>query len=52
MNGFAWGVIAICLSLIGLCAQKFGITNVLMFLSVLPVITSYIIKYIPDELTD
>ncbi len=52
MNGFAWGVIAICLSLIGLCAQKFGITNVLMFLSVLPAITSYIIKYIPDELTD
>ncbi|MCD8378683.1 MAG: MFS transporter [Candidatus Gastranaerophilales bacterium] len=52
MNGFAWGVIAISLSLIGLCAEKFGITNVLMFLSVFPAITSYIIKYIPDEITD
>ena len=27
MNGFAWGVVAISLSLIGLTAQKYGITS-------------------------
>lgn len=46
MNGFAWGVVAVALSLIGLCAQKFGITNVLMVLSIFPAITSYIIRYL------
>ena len=50
MNGFAVGVIAVFLSLIGLCAEKFGITNVLMFLSVIPFLVSHIIKYIPAKL--
>lgn len=50
MNGFAWGVIAIFLSLIGLCAQKFGITNVLMTLAIIPAVSSFIVKYIPDEI--
>lgn len=49
MNGFAWGIVAVSLSLIGLCAQKFGITNVLLVLSVIPAVSSYIIKYLPDE---
>lgn len=48
MNGFAWGVVAVFLSLIGLCAQKFGITNVLMILSLIPALSSYIIKYLPE----
>ena len=46
MNGFAWGVVAVCLSLIGLCAQKYGITNVLMILSLFPALTSYIVRYV------
>lgn len=46
MNGFAWGVVAVCLSLIGLCAQRYGITNVLMVLSLFPAVTSYIVKYV------
>lgn len=46
MNGFAWGVVAVCLSLIGLCAQRYGITNVLMVLALFPAITSYIVKYV------
>lgn len=50
MNGFAWGVIAICLSFIGLCAQNFGIMNVLVILSIIPAISSYIIKYLPDNI--
>ena len=50
MNGFAWGVIAVFLSLIGICAQKYGITHVLVVLSTVPVLTSYIIRYIPQKL--
>lgn len=49
MNGFAWGLVGIALSLIGLCAQHFGITNVLLVLSFIPAIFSFIIKYLPDE---
>ena len=46
MNGFAWGVVAISLSLIGLTAQHYGITNVLIILSIFPVISSILIKYL------
>lgn len=49
INGFAWGVVAIALSVIGISAQHFGITNVLMVLSVLPAVSSYIIRYLPEE---
>ena len=49
INGFAWGVVAIALSVIGISAQHFGITNVLMVLSLLPAVSSYIIRYLPDE---
>lgn len=50
INGFAWGVVAIALSIIGISAQHFGITNVLIVLSILPVLSSYTIKYLPDEI--
>ena len=49
INGFAWGVVAIALSVIGISAQHFGITNVLIVLSVIPAISSYIIKYLPAD---
>ena len=49
MNGFAWGIVAVALSIIGLCAQKFGITNVLIALSVIPAVSSFIINYLPEE---
>ena len=49
MNGFAWGVVAILLSAIGLCAQHFGITNVLMFLALFPAICSYTVRFLPDK---
>ena len=49
INGFAWGVVAIALSVIGLCAQNFGITNVLIALSFLPALSSYVIKYLPEN---
>ena len=46
MNGFAWGVVAISLSLIGLTAQEYGITNVLIILSLFPVLASPLIQYL------
>lgn len=48
MNGFAWGVVAVCLSLIGLCAQKFGITNVLMVLAIFPALSSYVVRFVKE----
>lgn len=44
MNGFAWGIVAICLSLIGLTAQKYGIINVLVLLSMFPVLSTLLVK--------
>ena len=49
INGFAWGVVAIALSVIGISAQHFGITNVLIVLSCLPALSSYIIRFLPEE---
>lgn len=46
MNGFAWGVVAILLSFIGLTAQQYGITNVLVALSLFPVFTTVLVKYL------
>ena len=48
MNGFAWGIAAVMLSFVGLCAQKFGITNVLVIISFLPAVSSYVVKFIKD----
>ena len=49
INGFCWGIIALCLSMLGLIAEKFGIVNVLIVLTVLPVVSSFAIKYLKDE---
>lgn len=46
MNGFAWGVVAILLSFIGLTAQQYGITNVLVVLSLFPVFATVLVKYL------
>lgn len=40
INGFSWGVIAVVMSLLGFVAENFGITNVLIFVSVIPAITA------------
>ena len=40
INGFSWGVIAIVMSLLGFVAEKFGITNVLLVVAVIPAIAS------------
>ena len=49
INGFCWGTIALILSGLGTVAQKFGIINVLVVLSMIPAITSYYVKYLKEK---
>ena len=48
INGFCWGIVALCLSFLGAIAQKFGIVNVLVTLAILPVLSSYWVKYLEE----
>ena len=50
INGFCWGVIAICISGLGLVAQNYGIIRVLLVLTVFPVLTTYFVKYLKEDL--
>ena len=45
-NGFCWGITAIILSALGLIAEKIGIINVLLIISIIPIFASYTIKYL------
>ncbi len=49
INGFCWGVTALCMSVIGLMAQKFGIITILVLLSTIPAICSYNVKYLKEN---
>lgn len=48
VNGFAWGVIALLMSLLGYVAQKVGIINLLFVICFVPVISSVAIKWIKE----
>lgn len=48
INGFCWGLVAICMSFMGAVAQKFGIMTVLVSLSVIPALASYYVKYLKE----
>ena len=49
INGFCWGIVALIMSIIGGIAQKYGIMNVLLMLSVLPAICYYFVKFLKEE---
>ncbi len=48
INGFAWGIVAIIMSLNGFVAQAFGITNVLLGVAFIPAVFSVFVKYLFD----
>lgn len=48
INGFCWGVIALCMSVLGAVAQKFGIMTVLVTLSIIPALCSYYVRYLKE----
>lgn len=49
INGFCWGTIALCMSILGAVAQKFGIMNVLIVLTLFPVLLSYFVKNLKEN---
>lgn len=49
INGFSWGIVAVFLTIVGFCAQEFGIAKVLLIVSFLPAIFSYLIKFLPEH---
>lgn len=44
INGFSWGIVAIAMSMLGFVAEKFGIPNVLILVSIIPAICSILVK--------
>lgn len=52
INGFSWGVVALFISIIGFSAQRFGITNILLIVSLLPAISSYYVKGLPNSVKE
>ena len=49
IGGFSWGVIGIFLPIISLIAEKTGILHIILFMTFIPFIFSYFIKYLPEE---
>lgn len=49
INGFAWGIVAVFLTIIGFLAQEFGIINILLIISVVPAIFSYLVRFLPEN---
>jgi len=52
VNGFSWGVSAVLLTVIGLLAEKYGIKQVLIAISLLPCLFSYLVRFLPDTSTN
>ncbi len=46
VNGFCWGVVALALSILGAIAQKYGIINSLLVLTLVPAGASYFVKFL------
>ena len=46
VNGFCWGIVALCMSFLGALAQRYGIMNTLLVLAVIPAISSYYVKFL------
>lgn len=49
INGFSWGIVAVFLTIVGFSAQAFGIAKVLLIVSFLPAIFSYLVKFLPEQ---
>ena len=48
INGFCWGIVALIISVLGAISENFGIMNVLIILSILPVLSCYFVKYLNE----
>lgn len=52
INGFAWGIVAIFLTMVGFVAQQFGIAKVLLIVSFAPAIASILIRFLPEKIEE
>jgi len=52
INGFSWGIVAVVLTLVGLCAQTFGIAKVIFIVAFIPAIFSYLVRYLPEKIEE
>lgn len=48
INGFCWGIIAFFLTFLGVIAEKFGIINVLLALTMIPIFASGFVKKLKE----
>ena len=48
VNGFCWGTIAFFMSFLGFFAEKFGIINVLILLTLFPILSSHYINKLKE----
>ena len=46
INGFSWGIVAILMSGIGFIAQATSIVPVLVIISIIPAMCSFLVKYL------
>lgn len=49
INGFCWGTTALLLTGLGVIAENFGIVNVLLILTTIPIFSSYYVKYLKED---
>ncbi|MBR1461620.1 MFS transporter [bacterium] len=49
INGFSWGIVAIIMSIVGYLAQAISIVPVLVIISFIPAICSFLVKFLFDE---
>lgn len=49
INGFCWGIVALCMSILGAVAERYGIMNVLVILSTIPALSSYFVKFLKEN---
>lgn len=49
INGFSLGIVAAFLSIVGFLAQEFGIAKILIIVSFIPAIFSYLVRFLPDN---
>ena len=52
VNGFSWGISAILLTGVGVLAEKFGIKEVLVCVSVLPFLSAFFVRFLPDKISE
>jgi FSR family fosmidomycin resistance protein-like MFS transporter len=49
VNGFCWGIAALFLSGVGTVAEHFGIINTVLVITVIPALSSYLLKYLKES---